>query len=58
MKLSELKRLLTEKGAYFVKHGKRHDLWKRNGKTTRVPRHNCEIPEGTLDSILSDLDLK
>ena len=27
MKITELERKLRKQGCYFVKHGKRHDLW-------------------------------
>lgn len=58
MKYSELLRLLKSKGARFVAHGKEHDVWKRNGNTTRVPRHNKEIGKSLLESMLKDLQIK
>ena len=58
MKLSELKKLLKAQGAHFVRHGRSHDLWERNGKRTLVPRHDGkEIANGTVKAILSDLGI-
>lgn len=50
MKTSELKRMLSANGCYFVSHGGRHDQWFSpiTGKTFVVPRHDSqEIPKGT-----------
>ena len=54
MKTSELKRLLSRKGCYFVKHGTRHDRW--YSPITRaefsVPRHDAqEVGRNTLKAI-------
>lgn len=48
MKTSELKRVLSANGCYFVSHGGRHDQWFSpiTGKTFVVPRHDSqEIPK-------------
>ena len=54
MKTSELKRLLSRKGCYFVKHGKRHDRWYSpiTGAKFSVPRHDAqEVDSKTLEAI-------
>lgn len=54
MKTSELKRVLSANGCYFVSHGGRYDQWFSpiTGKTFVVPRHDGqEIPKGTEKSI-------
>ena len=54
MKPSELKRVLSANGWYFVSHGGRHDQWFSpiTGKTFVVIRYVCkEIPKGTEKSI-------
>jgi mRNA interferase HicA len=54
MKTSELTKMLSAKGCYFVSHGGRHDSWFSpiTGKTFQVPRHpSQEIPKGTQRSI-------
>lgn len=58
MKLSEFLRLLKSRGAKFQSHGKEHDVWIRNGNTTRVPRHEKEIGKGLLNSMLKDLQIR
>jgi len=58
MKLSELQKLLRSKGAKFLKHGKEHDVWARQGFVTRLPRHAKELASGTLRQILKDLRIK
>ena len=60
MKKSELLRLFGKNDIKFVKHGAKHDLYYSpiTGKYTRVPRHNTEIKDGTLHSILTDTGLK
>ena len=59
MKVSELTKDLRSKGAKLVAHGKEHDVWELNGRTTRIPRHQSkELPTGTLSKILKDLRLR
>ena len=61
MKTSELTRLLSEYGCYFLKHGGEHDTWYSpiTGKKIRVPRHaNKEIPPGTAERIKRDAGIK
>lgn len=55
MKTSELTRMLSAKGCYFLSHGGRHDNWFSpiTGLTFQVPRHGSqEIPKGTLKNII------
>ncbi|WP_195360328.1 type II toxin-antitoxin system HicA family toxin [Odoribacter splanchnicus] len=55
MKTSELKRMLSAKGCYFLSHGGRHDHWFSpiTGLTFQVPRHDTqEVPKGTLKNIM------
>ncbi|MDR0973815.1 MAG: type II toxin-antitoxin system HicA family toxin [Prevotellaceae bacterium] len=54
MKTSELIKILSANGCYFLSHGGRHDRWFSpiTGKTFPVPRHGSqEIPKGTERSI-------
>lgn len=54
MKTSELTKMLSAKGCYFLSHGGRHDNWYSpiTGKTFQVPRHQSqEIPKGTQRQI-------
>ena len=55
MKTSELKRMLSAKGCYFLSHGGRHDHWVSpiTKLTFTVPRHDSqEVPKGTLKNIM------
>ncbi len=60
MKTAELKKLLKELGAEFLRRGTNHDIWinPENGKTTRIWRHAKEVPKGTLNQIFKDLGYK
>ena len=60
MKGSELVKLLKKNGCYLVEHGGRHDEWFSpiTGKSFPVPRHNKEVPKGTVLSILKDAGVK
>ena len=55
MKTSELKRMLSAKGCYFLSHGGRHDHWFSpiTKLTFTVTRHDSqEVPKGTLKNIM------
>lgn len=55
MKTSELKKMLSAKGCYFLRHGGRHDHWYSpiTGLIFQIPRHDSqEIPKGTQKNIL------
>ena len=55
MKTSELKRMLSAKGCYFLSHGGRHDHWFSpiTKLTFTVHRHDSqEVPKGTLKNIM------
>lgn len=55
MKIKELERKLKVQGCYFMKHGKRHDLWFSpiTNSVFPIPRHGAkEVPDGTLDDII------
>lgn len=55
MKTSELKRMLSAKGCYFLSHGGRHGHWFSpiTKLTFTVPRHDSqEVPKGTLKNIM------
>jgi len=56
MKRVELIKLLTAKGAVFIRHGSNHDIYMqpRNGNTEPVPRHN-EIKEFMARKIIKNL---
>jgi len=44
----------------LLREGKRHEVWGRphTGLSSVIPRHqSAEIPAGTLNRILKDLDL-
>ena len=56
MKVNELERRLKAQGCYFVKHGKRHDLWFSpiTQSFFPIPRHGAkEVPDGTLNDIVN-----
>ena len=53
MKLKELKKLLSQLGWYFVRHGGKHDIWTDGDREIAIPRHN-EINEYTAKAILKD----
>jgi hypothetical protein len=54
MKRGALLKRLKAQGCVFVKHGKKHDVYKnpRTGVEERVPRHN------DVNEILADLIIK
>ncbi len=55
MKTKELERKLKEQGCYFVRHGKRHDIWYSTITHSHfpIPRHGAkEVPDGTLIDII------
>jgi len=56
MKRAELIRLITAKGAVFVRHGSNHDIYMqpKNSNTEPVPRHN-EIKEFIAKKIIKNL---
>ncbi len=61
MKINELIRLLKENGCYFVREGKRHEIWVSplTGLEFPVPRHGSqELPTGTKNGILKDAGIK
>jgi predicted RNA binding protein YcfA (HicA-like mRNA interferase family) len=61
MKVRELERKLKAQGCYFVRHGKRHDLWFSpiTNSLFPIPRHVAkEVPDGTLVDILEQSGIK
>lgn len=61
MKITELERKLIKQGCFFVKHGKRHDLWFSPITNSHfpVPRHGAkEVPDGTLDDIVEQSGIR
>ena len=56
MKKTELLQKLIDKGAVFVRHGTKHDVYlqPKTKKEAAVPRHN-EINEFTAKAILKKL---
>lgn len=48
MKVSELIRIVSKAGCYFLRSGGRHDIWKNpSGETFSMPRHQSEeVPKG------------
>jgi mRNA interferase HicA len=58
MKSAELKRRLDKLGATYKPGKGSHFKVTLKGKTTVLPMHTKEIPNGTLHSILKDLGLK
>lgn len=59
MKYGELTRRLRRLGVRPVEQRKRHEMW-YNPATSRysyIPRHRGEIPTGTLNKILRDLEV-
>ena len=58
MKLSEFLKLIKQHGAQFDHHGKEHDVWRLGSKKVRIPRHNKEIPNGTVNSMLKSLGIR
>ena len=61
MKVNELERKLKAAGCWFVKHGKRHDIWFSpiTNKHFPIPRHGAkEVPNGTLATIENESGVK
>ena len=61
MKTKELERILKAQKCYFVRHGKRHDIWYSPITHTPVPvpRHGAkEVAVGTLADIVSQSGIK
>ena len=61
MKVRELERKLKAQGCYFVRHGKRHDLWFSpiTNSPFPIPRHGAkEVPDGTLVDILEQSGIR
>ena len=61
MKTKELERILRGQKCYFVRHGKRHDVWYSTITHTHfpVPRHGAkEVSDGTLAEIVSQSGIK
>lgn len=52
MKVSEFKRLATQAGCSFLRHGSRHDIWVNpKGEKFSIPRHDVEeMPKGLAKS--------
>ena len=57
VKPAELKRILARKGAAFLPGKGSHLKVRLGGRQTVLPRHNRDIPVGTLHAILKNLDL-
>jgi mRNA interferase HicA len=59
MKRQALIRELEQAGCVFVRHGKRHDLYRNpaNGQQAPVPRHR-DIAESLCEAIRKQLGLK
>ena len=58
MKRGELLKRLKALGCVFVKHGKKHDVYKnmRTGVEERIPRHS-DISENLAKHIIRNLSL-
>jgi len=56
MKKGELLKRIKVQGCFFVKHGKKHDVYKnpRTGIEERIPRHN-DINEILAKKIIQKL---
>ncbi len=56
MKRNTLIKIITSAGCIFVRHGKRHDLYKNpsTGKSQPIPRHS-EIDENLAKHIIKEL---
>ena len=59
MKRTKLLQVLNKMGAIFVRHGKKHDVYKQPATKieTTVPGHD-EIKEYTAKSIIKTLTIK
>jgi mRNA interferase HicA len=56
MKRQELLRHLKRHGAFLVREGRRHSIFKRGSLKTEVPRHN-EIVDELGKKICRDLEI-
>jgi predicted RNA binding protein YcfA (HicA-like mRNA interferase family) len=58
MKRAQLLQMLNKMGAVFVRHGKKHDVYKQPATNieTTIPRHD-EVKEFTAKSIIKTLSL-
>ena len=59
MKRTKLLQILNQMGVVFVRHGKKHDVYKQpmTKIETTIPRHN-DIKEFTAKSIIKTLSSK
>jgi mRNA interferase HicA len=51
MKRQELERALRQRGWYFLRHGRRHDIWTDGQGEEAIPRHS-EVNEILARAIL------
>jgi predicted RNA binding protein YcfA (HicA-like mRNA interferase family) len=59
MKYNEFYRLLKENGWSLQREGKKHSIYKKEGKCIVVPRHQSkEIPKGTQIALLKQIGIK
>lgn len=61
MKNSELLKILTEGGCYFLRHGASHDIWysPSTNRKFAMPRHGAkELPGPTALKILREAGLR
>jgi predicted RNA binding protein YcfA (HicA-like mRNA interferase family) len=61
MKWSEIKRQTDKAGAIFVRHGKKHDIYKnpKTGDIFLIGRHSSEeVPKGTANDELIKAGIK
>lgn len=61
MKYSELEKMLTKHGCYWVKDGSNHPIWYSpiTEKLFQTSHHKSEeVKKGTLNKILKDAGLK
>jgi len=58
MKRTQLLQILNKMGVVFVRHGKKHDVYKQPATNieTTIPRHD-EVKEFTAKSIIKTLSL-
>jgi len=56
MKKHELTRHLKRHGAYLLREGRRHSIYKKGDFKTEIPRHN-EIVDELARKICKDLDI-
>lgn len=56
MRRRKLERWLKEHGASLDRHGRRHDIWRREGREATMPRHK-EINTFTARAICEQLEI-